>query len=144
MGTWSLTSQSAGHSAPFEPGHWLGRYELKSILCWGVMGIVYQAYDPVIGRKVAVKVLANRSGRRRDHHSRFLSELRILGSIVHDNVVRVYDYGEVDGFRYIVMELLEGEDLARAIAGGRCGSLARTKRKLRPGSRDRRAPPDRR
>jgi serine/threonine protein kinase len=125
MGTWSLTPADAGRTPQFEPGQWLGRYELRGVLGCGGMGIVYRAYDPVIGRPVAVKVLAGESNRSQDHSSRFLSELRILGSIVHDNVVRVYDYGEVEDFRYIVMELLEGEDLARAIAGGRCGGLDR-------------------
>jgi serine/threonine protein kinase len=125
MGTWSLGSFSGSSGPTLEPGRWLGRYELQGVLGSGGMGVVYRAYDPVIGRRVAIKVLAPRNDRGQHSSSRFLSELRMLGSVAHDNVVRVYDYGDVDDLRYIVMELLEGEDLGRAIATGCCGDLTR-------------------
>ena len=121
MATWSLAPSGACRVVSFDPGRWLGRYELQDMLGCGGMGVVYRAYDPVIGRMVAVKVLTRNSDRMQS--SRFLSELRILGSLVHDNVVRVYDYGGVDDVRYIVMELLEGEDLGHAIARGTCRDL---------------------
>jgi hypothetical protein len=125
MGAWSLAPARSILKPTVEPGHWLGRYELQDLLGCGGMGVVYRANDPVIGRKVAVKVLSTHGSRRSERQSvSFLSELRILGSIVHDNVVRVYDYGEVNDVRYIVMELLEGEDLGRAILGGTFGDLA--------------------
>lgn len=88
------------------------------------MSVVYRALDPGICRYVAVKVLLPLGGDDANSNRRFLQEVRTLGKIRHANVVQIFDFGELDGRPYIVMECLEGEDLARAITGGRCGDVA--------------------
>ena len=100
----------------------VGRYIIHARVGSGGMSDVYRAHDPVIGREVALKVLTW-SGSDEQRRRRFFAELRLLGRVVHDNVVRVYDFGEHDGMAYLVTEMLHGEDLAEAIAGGRCGDI---------------------
>ena len=102
------------------PGQRIGRYYIERLIGIGGMSRVYEARDPDIGRVVALKVflVTQTAG-----NERFFRELRSLGRIRNDNVVQVYDYGESAGIWYIVMELLEGEDLGKAIAGKRCGSF---------------------
>src|SRR5262249_22218380 len=97
---------------------------VDAVIGSGGMSAVYRAQDPVIDRPVAIKVLLP-SGADADRTQRFFDELKLLGAIRHDHVVRVYDFGEVRGLPYLVMELLESEDLAHAIAAQRCGDLAR-------------------
>ena len=104
------------------PGDRVGRYIIDARVGSGGMSDVYRAHDPVIGRQVALKVLTW-SGSDEQRRRRFFAELRLLGRVVHDNVVRVYDFGEHDGMAYLVTEMLDGEDLAEAIAGGRCGDI---------------------
>ena len=108
---------------PLTRGQSLGRYVVDELIGSGGMSAVYRAHDPGIGRSVAIKVLLP-SGQDAERARRFVAELRILGTLRHDHVVRVYDFGEVQGLLYIVTELLEGEDLARAIAAERCGAFA--------------------
>jgi serine/threonine-protein kinase len=56
-------------------------------------------------------------------HFRFLAEARLIGSLVHENIIGFYDYGEHDGRPFLVMEYLDGESLAAAIRGWRTGDL---------------------
>ncbi len=79
------------------------------------MSHVYQAVDTVIGRKVAVKLLTDQGCLDEETKARFLSEAQISGNIVHDNIIRIHDYGEIDGRPYIVMEFLTGNDLRGVI-----------------------------
>lgn len=104
------------------PAFTLGRYEVQEVIGRGGMSCVYLAKDTVIGRQVAVKLVMTAGLEAADVHRRFLAEVRTLGSVRHDNIVQVFDCGEFAGFPYLVMELLEGEDLALAIRNGRCGS----------------------
>ena len=89
------------------------------------MGDVYRATDGLLGRTVAVKVLAERHARNADVRARFTREARAAASLsAHPNVVTVFDVGEHDGQPFIVMEYLDGgsvHDRARAepIAPGR-------------------------
>lgn len=106
------------------PGTALGRYVIEGQLGSGGMSAVYAARDPMVGRAVAIKVLAPRAADDA-WRQRFLGELRILGRMVHDHVVRVYDFGEDRDLLYLVMERLNGEDLGKAIAGSRTGNLER-------------------
>src|SRR5262249_44358123 len=62
-----------------------------------------------------------------DSKKRFLLEARMSGSIIHDNIIRIHDYGEIDGRPFIVMEFLVGEDLRKAITNA---SLPDLKTKL--------------
>ena len=88
------------------------------------MSHVYRAVDTVIGRAVAVKILTNTASQDEEAKARFLIEARTAGNIVHDNVIRIYDFGcdEQHGL-YMVMEFLQGEDLRSAIRNGHTGDL---------------------
>ncbi|MEO1366908.1 MAG: protein kinase, partial [Acidobacteriota bacterium] len=81
--------------AALEAGRRLGRYLILEPAGQGGMGRVYAAYDPKLGRKVALKVLKGRGGRAQA--SRLLREGRALARLNHPNVLSVYDADEVDG-----------------------------------------------
>jgi len=95
----------------------IGEFEVKEELGHGGMGRVYRAYDPRVGRDVAIKVLSNEGDG--DLLARFRSEAGTTAKLTHKNIVTVYAYGEQDGMPYIVMELLQGEDLGRVIRNKR-------------------------
>ncbi len=89
----------------------LGKYRILDLLGEGGMGIVYQAEDTVLMRRVAIKVMTEAIARQSDLRDRFLREARAAGSLQHPNVVTVYDFGEVDVHLVIAMELVDGSDL---------------------------------
>ncbi|MBN2134391.1 MAG: serine/threonine protein kinase [Acidobacteria bacterium] len=93
----------------------LGRYELKSILGQGAMGIVYKAWDPEIGREVAIKTirleLADSGFEMDELKSRFLNEARSAGKMNHPNIVTIFDVGYQGNIAFIAMEFIEGNDL---------------------------------
>ena len=99
------------------------RYELQAFLGGG-MSHVYQAVDTVMGRAVAVKILTEQGIRDAEAKQRFLHEARLAGSIQHDHIVTVYDYGEEQGYPFMVLEFLRGEDLRDAIRQGHAGDAA--------------------
>src|SRR6266852_524444 len=99
-----------------------GKYELLEFLGGG-MSHVYRGRDTVIDRPVAVKILTHEASSDPEAKARFLQEARVAGNIQHENIVRVFDFGEFEGRPYIVMEYLRGEDLRDAIRNGRAGSL---------------------
>ena len=94
----------------------IGKYEIQAELGHGGFGIVYRAFDPTVGRPVAIKILTVEGNR--DVLTRFRNEATSAGNLRHRNIVTVHDYGEFNGRPYLVMELLEGENLADVIAGG--------------------------
>ena len=97
----------------------LGPYEILAPLGAGGMGEVYRARDPRLGRDVAVKVLPPSFSDNADRLRRFEQEARAAGLLNHPNITAVYDIGQHDGAPYVVQELLEGETLRSALAGGR-------------------------
>jgi len=88
-----------------------GRYEIKEELGRGSMGIVYSAYDPQIGRRVAIKVLREDRITSEEFAQRFLQEAIAVGRLSHPNIITVYDAGQDGGRIYIVMEFLVGKPL---------------------------------
>ena len=99
----------------------IGKYELQEFLGGG-MARVYKARDTVIGRTVAVKILAEEGCADEEVKSRFLQEARLAGNVTHDNVISIYDFGEdAEGRPFMVMEFLKGEDLRHAIKNGTTG-----------------------
>jgi tRNA A-37 threonylcarbamoyl transferase component Bud32 len=89
-----------------------GRYRLIELLGQGGMATIFRALDTQLGRDVAVKLLRPEYLRDPDFGSRFRQEAQNAASLSHPNVVTVYDYGEDPSGPYIVMEFVDGEDLA--------------------------------
>jgi len=79
------------------------------------MGTVYEALDPLINRKVAVKTMAQGLADSGDLRARFMQEAQAAGGLRHPNLVTVYDLGEDNGQPYIAMEFVEGTDLEKVI-----------------------------
>ena len=87
----------------------LGRYEIRSQLGAGGMGVVYLARDPKINRDVAIKVLPAAFSSDAERLRRFEQEVQATGKLNHPNILTVYDVETHDGAPYVVYELLEGE-----------------------------------
>jgi TPR repeat protein len=87
----------------------IGKYEIVNELGSGGMGIVYKAFDPGIGRTVALKVMSQQLARDADFRNRFLREARGAGVLQHPNIVTVHELGEWQGAPFIAMEFLQGD-----------------------------------
>ncbi|HEU5471710.1 MAG TPA: serine/threonine-protein kinase [Actinophytocola sp.] len=99
-------------------GRRLGHYRIDGVLGKGGMSVMYRATDIRLGRKVALKVIAEHLTEDPEFRERFVDEARNTSAIDHANVVPLYDFGEVDGLLYIAMRLVDGSDLASLIKGG--------------------------
>ncbi len=109
----------------------IGRYVITGELGRGGMGVVYDAWDPRIDRRVAVKTiepdLVPDEGEREEVIERFLREIKVVGKLQHPSIVTIFDYGEDPELRrgddpyasgriyYYVMEYLEGRSLAKIL-----------------------------
>jgi serine/threonine protein kinase len=92
-------------------GQVLGHYRIVAKIGEGGMGVVYRAYDEVLHRDVAVKVV-NKDARLDSPTSQsLLHEARASSSLAHPNICTIHEVGETDGELYIVMELVEGKSL---------------------------------
>jgi eukaryotic-like serine/threonine-protein kinase len=94
----------------------IGKYDVEERVGEGAMGIVYRALDPVLQRRVAIKVMSDAFAQNDDLRERFLREAQAAGSLQHPNVITIYDFGEVEGHLYIAMEFVEGQDVAELLA----------------------------
>ncbi|HKR62196.1 MAG TPA: serine/threonine-protein kinase, partial [Thermoanaerobaculia bacterium] len=90
-------------------------YRIERRLGEGGMGAVYLAEEIALSRRVAIKVVSDRIARDAEVRARFLREARLLATVEHPNVVRVYTFGSVEDRPYLVMEYVEGETLAERI-----------------------------
>src|SRR5215831_6245271 len=95
-----------------------GTYEITALLGKGGMGEVYRARDLKLKREVAIKILPDEFSRDGERTGRFQREAEVLASLNHPNIAAIYDLQEVDGSRFLVLELVEGETLAERIARG--------------------------
>ncbi|MEX1366851.1 MAG: serine/threonine-protein kinase, partial [Nannocystaceae bacterium] len=95
------------------------QYQVLDHLGEGGMGKVYKAFDPIMNRYVALKVM--KADVPEGEQRRFRREARLCGSFMHHNLVRVLDVGTTQqhGLFWFVMEFLEGRDIAGAMKGGR-------------------------
>jgi len=99
----------------------IGKYEIRQELGRGAMGIVYEGYDTVIGRRVAVKTLRTEMFEPRQLPQvleRFKREAQLAGRLSHPHIVTIHDYGEREGTPYIVMEYITGRELGGDLARG--------------------------
>lgn len=115
----------AAHSSAVRPasdpgvhaGDLLAQYRIVRVLGEGGMGVVFEAEDERLGRRVALKVLRP-GGRDPAAHERLVREARVAARLVDPRVCQVYELGGHEGQPFIAMELLAGEPLAQRIAGG--------------------------
>ncbi|MBO1326511.1 protein kinase [Acetobacter sp. TBRC 12305] len=101
----------------------LGKYELRRVLGKGAMGTVYEGYDPVIDRTVAIKTVRlvgadSEDAQALEELERFRREAKAAGRLQHPNIVGVFDYGETDDIAYIVMEYVDGTTLKQVLDNG--------------------------
>ncbi|MGF1598695.1 MAG: protein kinase [Acidimicrobiales bacterium] len=104
---------------PSTPGLLGDRYELIRRIARGGMAEVYEGLDTVLQRRVAIKVLFDKHADDPAFLARFKREAQSAGRLTHPNIVGVYDWGGHDGTQYIVMEYVEGQNLAERLADGR-------------------------
>ncbi|MCA9081309.1 MAG: serine/threonine protein kinase [Planctomycetaceae bacterium] len=99
-------------------GMYVGKYRILDLLGRGGMGKVYLAEQLSMERLVAVKVISqpNRKDREAEQLARFKREAKAVAALNHPNIVRAYDFDESSGSPYIVMEYVEGIDLATLVA----------------------------
>ena len=91
------------------------RYELKELVGQGGMADVYLAYDDILNREVAVKILRSSLTGDPIYITRFHREARAAAALCHRNIVEIYDVGEEDDLYYIVMEYVRGQTLKELI-----------------------------
>lgn len=96
----------------------VGRVVIRSLLGAGGMGEVYEGFDEALERRVAVKAVRREHAWSDEIRARFLREGRALARLDHVNVCRVFDFIEGNGVDYLIMELVEGVTLRRAIREG--------------------------
>jgi WD40 repeat protein/serine/threonine protein kinase len=97
--------------APQPAGRMIGEFELLSRLGQGGMGVVYRAWQPSLGREVALKCMLKSGDPKAE--ARFAREIRALGRVEHPGVVKVFTSGSEADQWFFAMELVEGADLAR-------------------------------
>ena len=95
-----------------------GRYEIAGEIGRGSMGVVYEGFDPLINRKVAIKTMRTEGLSDReyqDYKARFQSEAQSAGALAHPNIVTIHDFGEDHGVLYLAMEFLDGISLRQLL-----------------------------
>src|SRR3954452_14654708 len=98
-------------------GQTIGNYRVTRKLGEGGMGAVYLGEHPLIGKKVAIKVLLDELAQREQIVQRFFNEAKAVNDIGHQNIVDIIDFGRTPaGVNYFIMEYLEGESLASRLA----------------------------
>src|SRR4030095_12153487 len=105
---------------PLSAGTRLGSYEILCALGAGGMGEVYRARDTRLDRDVAIKILPEAFAADAERVARFQREAKVLASLNHPNIAIIHGLEQTDGAHALVMELVEGEDLAQRIA---CGAI---------------------
>jgi serine/threonine protein kinase len=113
-----LALESGSSESTLEGVVLAGKYRVGRRIGKGAMGVVYAADHVVLGTRVAIKVLLPEAASSRSGKARFLREARAASRIRCDHVVRVFDVGEHAGRPFLVMDLLEGADLATVAARG--------------------------
>lgn len=104
-------------SRSFATGHIISHYRVMRRLGSGGMGIVYEAEDVKLGRRVAIKFLPGDAASDRTAFGRMQREARSASALDHPNICSIHELGEHDGQPFIVMQLLEGETLRTWIEG---------------------------
>ena len=97
----------------------IGKYRITRPLGKGAMGMVYEGFDPVIERRVAIKTILGEyleAAEMQEAVARFKREAQASGRLQHPGIIAIYEYGEDAGMAFIVMEYVEGQELKRLLA----------------------------
>jgi serine/threonine-protein kinase len=105
-------------SANVGPGDKIADYRLQEQIGQGGMAVVYRAHDERLNRQVALKLLAPALADDAAFRARFIRESRTAAAVEHQNIIPVYDAGEVDGLLFISMRYVQGGDVRSLLAGG--------------------------
>jgi serine/threonine protein kinase len=109
---WQAQQLLAGRTSGFK----VDRYLLLDLIGQGGMGRVYLARDTRLNRRVALKILAPERINNPRAVARFQREARVGAQLQHENLVRVYDFGEANGRYFLVMEFIEGKTIGHLIS----------------------------
>src|SRR5689334_9827540 len=99
----------------------IGKYRVTRALGKGAMGMVYEGFDPVIERRVAIKTILSEyleAAEMAEAVARFKREAQAGGRLQHPGIVGVYEYGEANEMAFIVMEYVEGRELKKVLSEG--------------------------
>jgi serine/threonine protein kinase len=102
---------------PLASGTRVGSYVVKSLIGTGGMGMVYEAEDVKLNRRVAIKLLPEGVPEHKQAVERLWREARAASALNHPNIATIHAIEECDGRTFIVMELLEGQSLKQIISG---------------------------
>lgn len=102
---------------PEEIARLLPAFEIISLIAKGGMGAVYRARQVSLDREVAIKILPRHFGEDAAFRASFETEAKSMAKLNHPNLIGIYDFGQVDGLLYIVMEMVHGESLYHASYG---------------------------
>jgi len=112
-----MSEESFVAPEPHELGQVLPAYEFESFIAQGGMGAVYKATQRSLDREVAIKVLPRELGSDPEFQQSFVTEAKAMARLNHPNLISVYDYGEIEGMPYIVMEYVPGKSLYHSAYG---------------------------
>ncbi|QDT66393.1 serine/threonine-protein kinase [Calycomorphotria hydatis] len=115
MSSDSTAELSNSKSSPLRAGDKFGRYKIEKELGQGGMGTVWLATDRKLSRRIALKVMKKGPDTPPNLIKRFESEAKTVAKIKHDNIVSVYDTGELEGMMYIALEYIPGIDVDKLI-----------------------------
>jgi serine/threonine protein kinase len=110
----SLEAEPFTPPAPEELASLFAGYAINSLIACGGMGAVYHGRQIALDREVAIKVLPREFSADESFREGFAAEARAMAKLNHPNLIGVYDFGEVDGMLYIIMEFVPGQSLYHA------------------------------
>ncbi|MCF8051858.1 MAG: protein kinase [Desulfobacterales bacterium] len=97
------------------PGKQFGPYQIVDQIGEGGMATVFKAYQPKMDRYVAIKILPRHLSKNSEFVERFSQEARVIAKLEHPHILPVHDFGESDGYTYLVMRLVEGGSLGHLL-----------------------------
>ncbi|MCI0681062.1 MAG: serine/threonine protein kinase [Gemmataceae bacterium] len=93
----------------------LGMYQIRRLIGQGGMGIVFEAYDPLLKRTVAIKMLSMLTALNEEAKVRFLREAQAAAALTHENIVTIHAVDEDNGIPFLVLQYVAGESLAERL-----------------------------